>query len=65
MFDQGNIVSFNRELSPDSQTSISIHDRGFLYGNAVFDATLTFNGWPFELRDHRANPTLGPDFKHQ
>lgn len=36
-----NIVYFNGELKPESQVSISIRDRGYLYGDAVFDATRT------------------------
>jgi len=47
-----NIVFFNGELKPESQVGISIRDRGYLYGDAVFDATRTFNGAPFKLREH-------------
>ena len=47
-----NIVYFNGELKPESQVGISIRDRGYLYGDAVFDATRTFNGTPFKLGQH-------------
>ena len=47
-----NIVYFNGKLKPESQVGISIRDRGYLYGDAVFDATRTFNGTPFKLRQH-------------
>ncbi len=47
-----NIAYFNGELKPESQVSISIRDRGYLYGDAVFDATRTFNGAPFKLSQH-------------
>ena len=47
-----NIVFFNGELKPESQVGISIRDRGYLYGDAVFDATRTFNGTPFKLKEH-------------
>ncbi len=47
-----NIVYFNGELKPESQVGISIRDRGYLYGDAVFDATRTFNGAPFKLSQH-------------
>ena len=40
------VVYFNGELKPESQVGISIRDRGYLYGDAVFDATRTFNGTP-------------------
>ena len=46
------IVFFNGELRPESQVGISIRDRGYLLGDAVFDATRTFNGAPFKLREH-------------
>lgn len=49
---QENIVFFNGELKPESEVGISIRDRGFIYGDAVFDATRTFNGAPFKLRQH-------------
>jgi branched-chain amino acid aminotransferase len=46
------IVFFNGELKPENEVGISIRDRGFIYGDAVFDATRTFNGRPFRLREH-------------
>jgi branched-chain amino acid aminotransferase len=48
----GNIVFFNRKLVPEAQAGISIRDRGYLYGDAAFDATRTFHGKPFKLREH-------------
>ena len=47
-----NIVFFNGQLRPESQVGIPIRDRGFIYGDAVFDAARTFNGSTFRLRDH-------------
>ena len=47
-----NIVYFNGEFLPESRVGISIYDRGFLYGDAVFDATRTFGGQPFRLDRH-------------
>lgn len=35
MSNEGNIVYFNGELVPESQTGISIHDRGFLFWISV------------------------------
>ena len=46
------IVFFNGELKPESQVGISIRDRGYIYGDAVFDAARTFNGTPFRLPEH-------------
>lgn len=47
-----NIVFFNGELKPENEVGIPIRDRGYIYGDAVFDATRTFNGRPFRLREH-------------
>ena len=66
------IAYFNGELKPESQVGISIRDRGYLYGDAVFDATRTFNGTPFKLKEHihrlynslkylRIDPGIEPD----
>ena len=66
------IAYFNGELKPESQVGISIRDRGYLYGDAVFDATRTFNGTPFKLQEHihrlynslkylRIDPGIEPD----
>ena len=45
-------VYFNGAMMPASQVGISIYDRGFLYGDAVFDATRTFGGRTFRLERH-------------
>lgn len=47
-----NIVFFNGWLRPESQVGIPIRDSGFVHGDAAFDATRTFNGAPFRLRQH-------------
>ena len=46
------IVFLNGELIPESQAGIPIRDRGFIYGDAVFDAARTFGGTPFKLTEH-------------
>ena len=66
------IVFLNGELVPESQAGIPIRDRGFIYGDAVFDAARTFNGVPFKLAEHvkrlydslryvRIDPGIGMD----
>ena len=52
MAESENIVFFNGQLRPESQVGIPIRDRGFIYGDAVFDAARTFNGATFRLREH-------------
>ena len=60
MSPQENIVFFNGELKPEREVGIPIRDRGYIYGDAVFEATRTFNGKTFRLRDHirRLNRSL-------
>ena len=49
---QERVAFINGEIVPDSQATISIHDRGFVSGDAVFDTTRTFGGKIFKLREH-------------
>lgn len=45
-------VSLNgRILSPD-EAMISVFDRGFLYGDSVYEVVRTYRGVPFELEPH-------------
>ena len=46
------VAFLNGQLVPESQAGIPIRDRGFIYGDAVFDAARTFNGVPFKLTEH-------------
>lgn len=46
------VAYFNGEIRPESQVLVSFRDRGFKYGDAVFDATRTFGGRPFRLEAH-------------
>ena len=46
------IVFLNGEFLPESRANVSILDRGFLYGDSVYDAARTFNGQPWRLREH-------------
>ena len=52
MADENPVVFFNGSLKLENEVGISIRDRGYLYGDAVFDATRTFGGTPFKLREH-------------
>ena len=46
------ISYFNGEFVPDDQCKVHIFDRGFRYGDAVFDIQRTFDGKPFRIRQH-------------
>ena len=49
---QERIVYLNGEMVPESRAVISVRDRGFVYGDAVFDTTRTFGGRIFKLSEH-------------
>jgi branched-chain amino acid aminotransferase len=46
------VAYFNGKIVPESEVLISFRDRGFLYGDAVFDMTRTFEKRPFRLKEH-------------
>ena len=46
------VVYLNGDIVPESEAKVSIHDRGFTLGDAVFDNTRTFGGKIFKLREH-------------
>ena len=46
------VAYVNGELVPESEAVISIRDRGFLQGDAVFDTTRTFGHRIFRLDEH-------------
>jgi len=49
---EGALVSINGVLTPPEEAVISIFDRGFLYGDSIYEVTLTYDGTPFLLKDH-------------
>jgi len=50
----GTVVSLNGDLVAPEEARISIFDRGFLYGDSVYEVVRTYRGVPFELDDHLA-----------
>jgi branched-chain amino acid aminotransferase len=46
------VAYFNGKIVPESDVLISFRDRGFLYGDAVFDMTRTFERRVFRLKEH-------------
>lgn len=49
---QERVVYFNGEIIPESEAKVPFRDRGFMFGDAVFDATRTFGGTIFKLKEH-------------
>ncbi|MCH7733792.1 MAG: aminotransferase class IV [Chloroflexi bacterium] len=48
----GRVVYFNGEIVPEAEALVSFRDRGFKYGDAVFDTTRTFGHEIFRLDEH-------------
>ena len=46
------VVWINGEMVPASEAKVSIHDRGFQYADAAFDAMRTYNHRPFRMDDY-------------
>lgn len=51
---QERVVYLNGKMVPDSEAVVSIHDEGFVHGDAVFDVTRTFHHKIFKLMEHTA-----------
>ena len=45
-------IFLNGKIIPDTERSISPGDRGFLYGDGIFETLRTYNGDPFKLTEH-------------
>ena len=45
-------VCLNGNLVDPSEAQVSVFDRGFLYGDSVYEVVRTYSGVPFELEDH-------------
>ena len=46
------VAYFNGRILPESEVNVSFRDRGFKYGDAVFDMTRTFGHKVFKLQEH-------------
>lgn len=45
-------VYLNGKYVPESQATVHVSDRGFIFGDAVFDTARTFKGEIYRLKDH-------------
>lgn len=46
------LVYLNGEFVPETEAKISVFDRGFLYGDGIFETIRAYNGRPFQLDRH-------------
>ena len=47
-----NLVYLNGQFVPEAEACVSVFDRGFLYGDGVFETMRAYNGRIFRLTDH-------------
>ena len=55
------IVYLNGRFVPEEEACVSIHDRGFLYGDALFETIRVYNGEPFLWQEHMRRLRAGCD----
>jgi branched-chain amino acid aminotransferase len=55
------IVYLNGRFVPEEQACVSIHDRGFLYGDGLFETIRVYDGGPFLWAEHMARLYHGCD----
>jgi len=48
----GRVVAIDGEVCEPARAVVSVFDRGFLYGDAVFEVFRTYGGRPFALDEH-------------
>jgi len=48
------VYSVDGELVPASAATVSVRDRGFMYGDAAFETLRSYGGTPFRWTDHAA-----------
>lgn len=46
------LVNINGVISPPEEAKISVFDRGFLYGDSVYEVTQTYDHCPYMLDEH-------------
>jgi branched-chain amino acid aminotransferase len=46
------LVVLDGQYCPPAEPTVSVFDRGFLYGDSVFETLRTYGGKPFELDEH-------------
>jgi branched-chain amino acid aminotransferase len=50
----GTLVSIDNHLLGPTAARVEVFDRGFLYGDSVYESIRTYAGFPFESEEHLA-----------
>ncbi|MGD0746133.1 MAG: aminotransferase class IV [Verrucomicrobiota bacterium] len=56
------LVFLNGQFVPEPQAVVSVNDRGFMYGDGLFETMRVVNGRPFRLAQHLERMARGADF---
>src|SRR5262245_23023506 len=48
------LTSIDGVVTRPEEAKVSVYDRGFLYGDSVFETVRTYGGEPFALNEHMA-----------
>ncbi len=56
------IIFLNGQFVPEAQAVIPVNDRGFMYGDGLFETTRVVGGKPFRFAQHLERMTRGADF---
>ena len=51
--DRDLLFHVNGDLVPEGEATVPVRDRGFMYGDGVFETLRVYGGEPFEWRAHR------------
>ena len=55
-------IFLNGQFVPEAQAVIPVNDRGFMYGDGLFETVRVVNSRPFRLAQHLERMTRGADF---
>ena len=58
----GVLIFLNGRLVPEEQAVVSVFDRGFLYGDGLFETVRVYRGKPFRWEQHCERLQRGADF---
>src|SRR5262245_4849506 len=56
------VVFLDGKFLPEEEAVVSVSDRGFLYGDGLFETVRIFNGRPFRFAQHVERMVRGADY---
>jgi aminodeoxychorismate lyase len=56
------VVFLNGKFVPEANALVPVNDRGFMYGDGLFETMRVVNGRPFRMAQHLERMTRGADF---